>query len=258
MLRLGTVEPATDASSRRADSPALVTRALGDLVLERHSGGAGDIGFAIEALSAALVETRARAGQDLVDRLLACGVGVEALYDTYFPRVAAHLGALWVDDRLSFTGVTLGMTRLTEVFRTISPAFLRARQSRTPIQATGRKALLALAPGETHALGVVMAADYLRSAGWSVQVELRSDASALERIVGDQAFDVVGLSAGSRRMLHDLLALIDRLRAATAPCTRLALGGPLLALEPTLATQVGGDVTLCDTPKSIDDLANAA
>lgn len=252
MLRLGPLDFASDAPGLPAVSPQLVARALGDLISERtvrrHAG------FAIEALCAALVADAPKAAQENVDRLLACGVGVEAIYDTYIPGAAARLGEMWLDDLLSFTEVALGLARLTEIFRTLGPSFHQARP-RSLDPSTGRRALFALTPGESHALGVVMAADYFQSHGWSVRVELRADAADLVRIAGARPFDVIGLSAGSRRSLPGLLRLMERLRAVAAPSTRFALGGALVGLDDTLPAQLGADVALCATPRSIDALA---
>jgi hypothetical protein len=242
MLRLATVDVAGDhpgppiPALALAVPPALVTRALGDLASERAGAG---VGFVIEQFCAALVADAPGAAQAYMDRLIDCGVGVEAFYDAYIPRAAARLGEMWLEDSLSFAGVTLGMARLTEAFRRLSPAFLKAPPlARAP---DGRRALFALTPGETHALGVVMAADYFQRGGWSVRVELMADLGALERIARAQRFDVIGLSAGSRRMIPDVRRAMGRLRAAAAPGTRFALGGPLVGLDPDVAGEVGAD-----------------
>lgn len=257
MLRLGTLEAAGGDPGPIHVAPALIARALGALASERLvKGNAGlAAGFAIEQLCAALVDESPRAAQACIDRLVDCGVGVEALYDAYIPRAAARLGDLWLEDRLAFTGVTLGMARLTEAFRRLSPAFLKERSAGIRAAPFGRRALFALAPGETHALGVVMAADYFQRGGWSVRVELRADAAALEAIVRAQPFDLVGLSAGSRRMIPELRRTVGRLRAAARPAARFALGGPLARLEPGIAELVGADSAHAAAARAVEELA---
>ncbi len=255
MLRLATLDAAGRGPGSLAISPKLITRALGDLLSERV--GNGHAGFAIEQLCTALLDDAPRAAPAYVDRLIDCGVGVEAIYDTYIPRAAARLGEMWLDDRLGFAGVTLGMARLTEVFRLISPSFLKDRAVPSSAPA-GRSALLALTPGETHALGVVMAADYFQRGGWSVRVELTADAATLERIVRDRPFDVIGLSAGSRRMIPDLARLAARLRAAARPGVRIVLGGPLAALDPDVAARTGADMAHAAAPDALANLEKAA
>jgi methylmalonyl-CoA mutase cobalamin-binding subunit len=258
MLRLATLDVDGGGPATLSVPPALLARAIGDLASERLVNGTS--GFAIEQLCAALVADAPRAGQACVDRLLDCGVGVEALYDVYIPRAAARLGEMWLEDTLPFAGVTLGMARLTEVFRRLGPRFLRERERPGP-DAVGRRALLALAPGESHALGVVMAADYFQRAGWSVRVELMADAAGIERLVRARPYDLVGVSAGSRRRVPEVRALVARLRAAARPGARFALGGPLVWLDPDVGAEVGVDMahaSAVDALEALDALERSA
>lgn len=255
MLRLGTIDIAGEDPAALALSPALITRALGDLVSERLGSGAG---FAIEQLCASLLDEAPRAAQRSVDRLIACGVSIDAIYDTYIPRAAARLGEMWVDDAIAFTGVTLGMARLTEVFRRLSPMFLKDRTTTAWTRPLGGQALFALGPGENHCLGVAMAADYFQRAGWSVRVELRAGRDDLERIVRERPFDLIGLSSGSRRMIPDLRRTVARLRAAARPSTRFLLGGPLVTLEDAVAGKVGVDIAASAAQDALSALGSAA
>lgn len=235
-----------DRSRPVAMPPVLVTRALGEMIAGRSSEGMA--GFAIEQFCAALIDEAPHRALEVVQRLLDCGVSVDAFYETYIPRAATRLGDMWLDDQIGFTGVTLGMARLTEVFRSLSPRYLCRRPDETPhvrgaaTRAGPFRALLALAPGEDHALGVVMAADQFQRAGWAVRVELRSTPAGLECILRERAFDLVGLSAGSRRRIPVLRDTVARLRAATRPATRFALGGALVALDENAAEACGVDI----------------
>jgi MerR family transcriptional regulator, light-induced transcriptional regulator len=216
--------------------PSVLAFALGSLVTERQ----GDVtaSAVVDQICDALVGDAPGAAKALVKRLLACGISVDSLYDTFIPRAAARLGELWTDDALSFTAVTLGTARLTEVFRGLSPAYMKARR---PV-GRDRRALFALVPGEQHALGIVIAADQFQRAGWIVQVELQASAARLEDLLESQPFELVGMSAGSRRVLPALEATLERLRGAAAPGTRFALGGALVRAEPDLLRRLAADV----------------
>jgi len=191
----------------------------------------------VEALCAVLVGDSARAARDHVTRLRSDGIAVETLAETVIPRAAARLGEMWVADTLGFAAVTLGMARLTDVYRGLGPDLQRGRAAPRP----GRRALFALTPGETHALGIVMAADRFERAGWAVRVELRSDARDLGRLAGAHGFDLIGLSAGSRRLFTALSDTVDRLRRAARPGTPIVVGGHACTLEPDLAALCGAD-----------------
>jgi MerR family transcriptional regulator, light-induced transcriptional regulator len=235
MLRLGTLEDAQATGQGAGGAsfpPAAAVQAPGRAALERpHALPC----VAVEQLCAALVAGSPERAFAYVDRLLADGVGTEAIYESLIPRAAARLGERWVEDTLPFTAVTLGMARLTEVFRRLGPGFMRGRK---PIR-RGRRGLFALVPGEHHALGVVMAADYFQRAGWAVQVELEAGRDDLVGMARSQPFALVGLSAGSRRMLGPLEDLLGRLRAVTRPETRFVIGGALATLEPGLGARLG-------------------
>jgi MerR family transcriptional regulator, light-induced transcriptional regulator len=243
MLRLGTFDEAEAgailgvAPQARAPvcPPSVLAEAFDDLPGRRPPGA--PCAATVEQLCADLVAADPRRGIVHLERLMAGGASVETLFDSVIPKAAARLGELWVEDGLTFTAVTLGMARLTDAFRTLSPAFMRMRR---PIR-RGQRALFALAPGEQHALGVVLAADYFQRAGWAVQVELQADRDTIVRLAGSQPFQLVGVSAGSRRMLPAVGDLVTRLRGAVAPATRILVGGALAALEPDLAARVGAD-----------------
>ena len=228
--------------------PSVLAFALGSLVTERQ----GDVtaSAVVEQICDALVGEAPGAAKALVERLIACGISVDALYDTFIPRTAARLGELWLEDALSFTAVTLGMARLTEVFRGLSPSYMKARRP------TGRdrRALFALVPGEQHALGIVVAADQFQRAGWIVQVELQASAARLEDIVQSQRFELVGLSAGSRRVLPALEATLGRLRGVAAPGTRFALGGALVRGDPELVRNLGADTDCTNVKDALYEL----
>ena len=228
--------PTSDEAPPASLPPSLLAHALGNLLAERMADGSK--GFAINQLCAALVDASPEAGVAYVDRLLDCGVSVQALYDTYIPRAARQLGEMWSDDTMSFSDVTLGMSRLTEIFRRLSPTFLKSGERGNH----SRRALFALTPGESHSLGIAMAADYFQKGGWAVRVELRADASELARIAARHEFDMIGLSAATRRAIPRAAETVQALRGVIRPGVPIVLGGPLATYEKTAAEQIGADM----------------
>lgn len=249
MLKLGKLDASTESPVQPVFSASCVTEALGNLVAERRAEGSTH--FAIEQLCAAVIADAPQLAHCYVDRLVECGVSVDALYETYIPRAAHRLGEMWVDDRVSFTLVTLGMARLTEIFRRLSPIFLKSRRSVDK----NRRALFALTPGETHSLGVVMAADHFQRNGWNVRVELQADVVGLARLASTHEFELIGLSAGARRSLPVICELVSMLRRAARPGTPIMLGGPVVALDTTIASHAGVDLATTVVTDALDDMA---
>jgi MerR family transcriptional regulator, light-induced transcriptional regulator len=256
MLRLGTFEE-TQFGARLSErplafSPCIVAETLGTQVNGRPTERSDSP--MVEQLCAALVGDAPGQALAHLERLLDCGVGIDAIYETFIPRAAMRLGELWVEDVLSFTAVTLGMARLTEAFRSLSPVFMKTRR---PVRRE-RRVLFALMPGEDHSLGVVLAADHFQRAGWSVQVELQAAAEAIVDLAAAQHYQLVGLSAGSRRMLPALDRLVARLREVTGPETALMVGGALTALEPDLGRRLGVEAGEGSARAVLDRMERAA
>lgn len=245
MLRVDTFDAAAVDHAAFFLPKSLLAQALESFVLERQMRSGAT--FVIEQFCAALIADAPALALAQVDRLLNCGVGVETFYDAYLPHAAARLGDMWMDDTLSFAGVSLGMARLTEVFRRLSPMYLKDRAA----SAHHRRALFALAPGETHSFGVVMAADRFQRRGWSVRVELGTDAEALARIARSQDFDLIGISAGARRTVPVVARSIETLRPALRPGTPIMIGGYLPTIEPEVAALVGADLASSDAAHAL-------
>lgn len=239
MLALDIAEgPALDTmrDTNRPDVlPSLLAHTLGNLVAERMS--VRNSAFAIRQLCTALVADGPREADAYVDRLMECGVTVQTIYDSYIPHAARQLGEWWNEDRVGFNDVTVGMTRLTEIFRRLSPVFLRTE----PVRRQTHSALFALVPGEVHSLGVAMAADYFQRAGWSVRVELGASVETLARLAGSGRYDLVGISAGSRRQVEILGRTVAAIRETAGPDIPIILGGPLVGIERSIASIVGAD-----------------
>lgn len=196
-----------------------------------------DTACAIERLCDTLVSDKPGLARRHVARLRECDVGVHALIDSFVPGAAARLGEMWTEDTLGFAEVTVAMTRLTDIYRDLSHEARRDCSRR----GTGKVALFALTPGENHSLGLVMAADRFERAGWAVRVELRADAGTLARIARTHRYDLIGLSAGSRRAIPALTETIAELRRSSDETLTILVGGHVCVLEPAIAAQVGAD-----------------
>ncbi|WP_166486046.1 cobalamin B12-binding domain-containing protein [Jannaschia sp. CCS1] len=160
----------------------------------------------ITELAQALVDTdRARVDEMIAD-LLGSDLGVRDLCLDHLAPAARVLGAFWERDQLQFADVSLATARIQAIVRTMPTTPVRA--------ATGRddRTLFAAVPGETHTLGVVMAADHFRRLGWDVSLLIGMDHSDICRRARTDDCNVIGLSCAGRHAVPALSRLIQEIR----------------------------------------------
>lgn len=171
------------------------------------------------------------------------GVPVERIYLELLAPAARELGRLWEHDLCDFTDVTVGVGRLQQLLRELSPAF--GADQDQPVD--GRRILLLPAPGEQHTLGASMAAEFFRRAGWEVVGGVGGTHIDPVEAVQAEWFDILGLSAGN-------LARVDWLRDCITHARRVSrnlglgvlVGGPLFVTQPEVGATLGCDFVVTD------------
>lgn len=170
------------------------------------------------------------------------GISVETIYTDLLAPVARYLGELWEEDLCDFTEVTLGLGRLHQVLRELSPAF-----SQTNLTANGRRALLLPAPGEQHTFGLVMVSEFFRRAGWDVGGGPWEAGADPVMMVRSEWFDVVGFSLGDVTHLDALAECIQQIRkSALNSSISILVGGPLFLAHPEYVSYVNADAASTD------------
>ena len=165
------------------------------------------------------------------------GIPVETLFIDLLALAARHLGELWEEDLCNFADVTVGVGRLQQAMRDLSPGLV----TRPPAGDQPRRVLLLPCPGEQHTFGLAMVGDFFRSAGWDVAggpaMSLDIDA-----VVRREWFDVVGFSLASEVHLSRLAPAIAAVRKASQnPRVGILVGGPIFLGQVGLANEVGAD-----------------
>jgi len=183
-----------------------------------------------------------------VASMRAKGITVETIYLDLLAPVARYLGELWDQDLCDFTEVTMGLSRLHQVLRELSPAFSRSGDG----AATGRRVLLLPAPGEQHTFGLVMVAEFFRRAGWDVAGgpwEAGGDPSVM---VQREWFDVVGFSMANHLHMGELAECIRKVRrSALNPNVGIMVGGPAFATNPEYVDLVHADAAASDGSQAL-------
>lgn len=181
------------------------------------------------------------------------GRSLEKIYLNQIVPAARRFGFMWEQDVIGFSEVTLGLARLQQIQRRLSPSFVNS--SPEPRVAVNRpKALFTTTPGDTHALGILLVADFFARAGFATSVEVNPTTADLARRVVGEGIGLLGISAGASRFVADLTDTITTLRAAAGgrPLTVLAGGFAFMVEDPPTAEMIGADHVVCDPQKAID------
>jgi methanogenic corrinoid protein MtbC1 len=214
-----------------------------------EAGGVSAPEFAredVEVFVATTIATDDRATAAHVERLIAAGAPIEKLYLSLFAPAARMLGDRWNDDTLDVAQVTIGMARLQLLLHEFRPQFVnRAGEG-------ARSVLIVPNPGEHHAFGPMMVAEFFARAGWSTTWEANSAIPQIARRIRDDHPDILGLSCASERFLSGLERSIKAARrAARGHALVVLVGGRVFNGRPQLAAEIGADGTAIDGPNAV-------
>lgn len=197
----------------------------------------------ISTLCRALIAQDDRAAIEFIERRRIEGKSLEEIYLRYLGEASRALGELWDDDRVSFVDVTLGTSRIYAIMRAMSPHF------RNPAPMTEKSAVFASVPGETHTLGINMAADLFRQDGWEIILKTGKTHDALVAEIEGLAPRLVGLSSSGAHSIDALARLVVALRLANP-------GGCILVSGNALA-EAGDIIENMDIDAVAGDIATA-
>lgn len=194
----------------------------------------------IQRLAEALLAVDDDAATDIVMEAHSAGMAPETIYLGLLAESARLLGRWWEEDRVSSLDVVLGAGRVYAIMRGLRRLF-RASASR----GHAYRALFATTPGETHSIGVAMAADLLGRSGWEIDLRagLPHDDLVAEARTGGH--HIIGLSASAPRMLFPLARVVVALRLAS-PGVWILVCGRIVELEPEVAHLVDADAAAAD------------
>ena len=157
----------------------------------------------IDMLVKALLSDRHAAASDMLVGLQADGLPLSEVYIGYISGAARRLGQMWDQDEIGFLQVTLATSRLTAIICGLKKIFYDREGG--PL----RRALFAACPGESHVMGVSMAADLFSREGWEIDLEIGQDHDALLMAQHRRAYPVIGLTDPVSAMAQITRALSD-------------------------------------------------
>ncbi|MEL7116153.1 MAG: cobalamin-dependent protein, partial [Pseudomonadota bacterium] len=160
----------------------------------------------VEKLAKALVGSDPDAGFLMIEDMRDAGTSLEDIYLVYLAAAAQRLGDWWQTSQVSFAQVTIGTSRIYGILRGLDDI------RRTAQRRADRSAVFATVPGETHTLGISMAADLFRNRGWKIDLLLGLSHDELLEKVEHTSHLIIGLSASSEQVLAALARLVVAIR----------------------------------------------
>ena len=176
------------------------------------------------------------------------GAAAESLYLDLLAPAARRLGEMWENDTCDFTEVTIGLWRLQNAMRELSPSFLHAADTRS----NGPRVLLVPLPGEDHTFGLSMVYEFFRRAGWNAWCGSVESSADLRGMVRREWVEVIGFSLACDEKLDAVRTEIRSVRRASRnPGLAVLVGGPGFTANPRLAAEVGADGTATDGRQAV-------
>lgn len=241
-----------DAKPVRLDSgelPYHAVRSLADEVVVHLAGkmrstrgtARTQIDLDVHAFTKALLSDAPEEARELIRRDRREGVPVETIYLHTLAGSAKLMGRMWEEDQLSFLSMTVAVGHIFQIMRGLryeTPLATRRRVER-------HRALFLTVPGETHTMGITMAADLLRNNGWDIALRTGRSHEDLIDGVSEDYHELIGLSASQPDSIGPLTRLVVALRIVQ-PHARIVVGGQIVSQLPDLNTLLAADAVIRD------------
>ncbi len=199
---------------------------------------------------ACLLAPDVRRARQLVDQALAGGVPAATLYIRVLAPAMEEIGRLWEAAQVSVAQEHLS----TQITQTVIAALGLHLSGGEPI-GRGRTAVVSSSPGELHALGGQMVADFLEAQGWAV-LALGADIPVheLAELCRVREADVVALSTALPAHLLSVNRACQLLRGLSRP-PFIVLGGRAYGRDRERALAVGADAYAEDPQELLELLS---
>jgi methanogenic corrinoid protein MtbC1 len=186
---------------------------------------------------AALLAGDAVRARYLVEQAVEEGADVRKLYLEVFEPALNEVGDLWAAGEINAATEHYATAVTQGVLGSLAP---RMRVAPT----SGRLAVVGCVPGEQHALGAQMIADFLESEAWEVlSLGASVPAPDLAALVDSERPDAVCLSAATAQTINGIAEALGRL-GVLDPRPLLVVGGHITQVVPDGALQrLGADAT---------------
>ena len=202
----------------------------------------------VEELSQMLLNGELSVSKSYLRILIEEGVSVEQIYLDLLQPAARKLGVCWENDSLDFATITLAVWHINQLMYYLSPEFLQ-----NPLDRRKSKGRILLFPsiGSQHTLGLFMLAEFFRKSGWEVFADPALSEQDIFSALGENDFQIVGISIGSYDQKKSTKKLISDIRGIYGPALKIIVGGPLAFCENNLFREVKADGQAADAREAV-------
>lgn len=197
----------------------------------------------VEQFVQVLVAQQIDSARSFVKALAAKNASLDFVFIELFSPAVRHLHELWKSDACDFADVTIALSKLQQLLNEFGLDF---SECETGIAVRGRKAFLAVMPGDQHTFGNSMLQEFFRRSGWEVSGGTFDSIDDLVASAGYERVDVVGLSVSCDVSVSDLRSIIYSLRQSASKPVKVMVGGRFFVENPELVARVGADATAGD------------
>ena len=184
----------------------------------------------------------------LIKKELDKGLSLEFFFEGVAPIIAERLGDSWKQDTLTFSEVTVAVSKLRLLCQEFESHYLEVVTTTKPMQ----KILLFTLEGENHTFGSYLAALKLKKENFNAQIAIGYNESDLFKLIEFGDFHLIGVSIGSEAMINQSNLITGRIRKNFG--IPIAAGGSFVTHHRTLS-KTCLDVDLFQpSPKEIKNL----
>jgi methanogenic corrinoid protein MtbC1 len=219
------------------------------------AAGTADLGEVRRRYLEHLLAPDARTAWEAIAEALDDGARAEQLYLEVLAPAMVEIGQLWETAQIGVAQEHLATQITQTILARLAPSLEEASAAFAAGSGRRRLALVAGTPGELHAIGARMVADFLEASGWDVLL-LGPDAPVGEivALTTDRSPDVVALSTSLSFNLLAAGKVFTRLRELSTP-PLLVAGGRAYEGQADRALLAGADVFAADPGALLRELA---
>lgn len=193
----------------------------------------------IHAFTQALLSDTPDDAHEMIRQERREGVPIETIYLHTLAGSARLMGRMWDEDRLSFLSMTVAVGHIFSIMRALRYEIPLAQRRRID----RHRAMFLSVPGETHTIGITIAADLLRNKGWDISLKTALSHEQLVDLVQREPHELIGISASQPESIGALTRLVVALRIVR-PHAHIVIGGQIVSNLPELNSLIAADAVI--------------